>query len=206
MVIIGAKGFAKELLEVCHLLGRTENLVFFDNVSTDLPSNLFGQFPILRTETEVKNYFDKNDNLFALGLGNPFLRKQLSTLIESWGGELTSIISPKAKIGCYNIDIGQGATILCQASITTSIKIGKGLLMYTNSIITHDCYVGDFAELSPGATLLGKVTIGNMVHVGANATILPNVSIGDDAVIGAGAVVTKDVPAQVSAVGIPAKW
>jgi hypothetical protein len=38
MIIVGAGGFAKELLEVCHQLGRTENLVFFDNVSTQLIS------------------------------------------------------------------------------------------------------------------------------------------------------------------------
>ena len=57
MIIIGAKGFAKELLEVCHQLGRTDNLVFFDNVSTDLPEQLYGQFPILRDENEVKTAY-----------------------------------------------------------------------------------------------------------------------------------------------------
>jgi hypothetical protein len=59
MIIVGAKGFAKELLEVCHQLGRTEALVFFDNVSTDLPEKLYRQFPILRSEQEVKAHFDK---------------------------------------------------------------------------------------------------------------------------------------------------
>ena len=49
------------------------------------------------------------------------------------------------------------------------------------------------------------VHIGNNVWIGANATILPGVTIGDNTVIGAGAVVSKDLPANVLALGVPAK-
>ena len=47
--------------------------------------------------------------------------------------------------------------------------------------------------------------IGNNVWIGANATILPGVTIGDNSVIGAGAVVSKDIPANVLALGVPAR-
>ena len=49
------------------------------------------------------------------------------------------------------------------------------------------------------------VNIGNNVWIGAGAIILPGVSIGDNSVIGAGSVVTKDIPANVVAVGNPCK-
>ena len=49
------------------------------------------------------------------------------------------------------------------------------------------------------------VTIGNNVWIGGSVVINPGVSIGDNAVIGAGSVVTKNIPANVIAVGNPCK-
>lgn len=49
------------------------------------------------------------------------------------------------------------------------------------------------------------VHIGDNVWIGANAVVLPGVTIGENTVIGAGSVVTKDIPANVVAVGNPCK-
>ena len=49
------------------------------------------------------------------------------------------------------------------------------------------------------------VRIGSNVWLGAGAIVLPGVSIGDNTVIGAGSVVTKDIPANVVAVGNPCR-
>ena len=49
------------------------------------------------------------------------------------------------------------------------------------------------------------VHIGRNVWIGAGAIIVPGVTIGDNSVIGAGSVVTKDVPANVVAVGNPCR-
>ncbi|MNT86371.1 putative acetyltransferase [compost metagenome] len=47
--------------------------------------------------------------------------------------------------------------------------------------------------------------VGNNVWFGGNVTVLPGVTIGDNSIIGAGSVVTKDIPANVVAVGNPCK-
>ena len=49
------------------------------------------------------------------------------------------------------------------------------------------------------------MNIGNNVWIGASAILLPGITIGDNSVIGAGSVVTKDIPANVVAVGNPCK-
>ncbi|MFJ6569679.1 sugar O-acetyltransferase [Streptomyces sp. NPDC091292] len=49
------------------------------------------------------------------------------------------------------------------------------------------------------------ITIGDNVWLGGGAIVLAGVVIGDNSVIGAGAVVTKDIPANVVAVGNPAR-
>ena len=49
------------------------------------------------------------------------------------------------------------------------------------------------------------VHIGRNCWIGAGAIILPGVTIGDNTVVGAGSVVTKDLPANVVAVGNPCR-
>lgn len=50
-----------------------------------------------------------------------------------------------------------------------------------------------------------SVTIGKNCWLGAGVLVMPGVTIGDNSVIGAGSVVTKDIPANVVAVGNPCK-
>lgn len=49
------------------------------------------------------------------------------------------------------------------------------------------------------------ITIGNNVWLGGGVIVCPGVSIGDNTVVGAGAVVVRDLPANVVAVGNPAR-
>ena len=49
------------------------------------------------------------------------------------------------------------------------------------------------------------ITIADNVWLGGGAVVLPGVSIGENTVVGAGSVVTKDLPANVVAVGNPAR-
>lgn len=56
-----------------------------------------------------------------------------------------------------------------------------------------------------GKELATPVKIGNNVWIGGGAIICPGVTIGDNTTIGAGSVVTKDIPANVVAVGNPCR-
>ncbi len=49
------------------------------------------------------------------------------------------------------------------------------------------------------------IAIGSNAWLGGGVIVCPGVTIGEDVVIGAGSVVTRDVPAQVLAVGNPAR-
>lgn len=50
-----------------------------------------------------------------------------------------------------------------------------------------------------------SITLGDNVWLGGGVIVCPGVTIGDNSVIGAGSVVTKDIPANVVAVGNPAR-
>lgn len=205
MIIIGAKGFAKEVLEVLHQLNDLDNLVFYDDVNFDMPEILYDRFPILKSMSEAQMYFNTIDNRFTIGIGNPILRKKLYDKFTAIGGKFFSTISSSSSIGSYDVEIGIGSNVLSGAIFSNSTKIGMGCIIYYNVIITHDCKVGDFVELSPNVILLGNVEVGSYSHVGSNATILPNIKIGKNVIIGAGALVTKDIPDNCVALGTPAK-
>ena len=49
------------------------------------------------------------------------------------------------------------------------------------------------------------ITLGNNVWIGGGAIVCPGVTVGDNSVIGAGSVVVRDIPANVVAVGNPAR-
>jgi len=205
MLIVGAKGFATELLDVVLDLNMEKDLCFYDDVNKWTELNLFNKYPILDSIDKAKDYFINVDNRFCLGIGNTEIRKTLAEKFETIGGVLTSVISPKAIISKNIVKIGSGACILHNCTIAANVEIGKAPLIYHNVQITHDCEIGEFVELSPGATLLGRVKVGDNVQIGANATILPNIKIGNNVVVGAGAVVTKDVEDYKVVAGVPAK-
>jgi sugar O-acyltransferase (sialic acid O-acetyltransferase NeuD family) len=110
----------------------------------------------------------------------------------------TAWISPEASVGV-------GTVVMARAVVQSNARIGKNCIINTGAIVEHDCVIGDHAHLSPSVTLGGSVTIGQYVHMGIGAIALPGSRIGDRSVIGAGAVVLREIPADKTAVGIPAR-
>ena len=50
-----------------------------------------------------------------------------------------------------------------------------------------------------------KIVLKDNVWLGSNVVVLPGVTIGENSVIGAGSVVSRDIPANVVAMGVPCK-
>lgn len=205
MLIIGAKGFAKEVLQVLHEQGLEENIVFFDDQNKNIENLVFNKFPVIKSIDGVKKYFNENSPNYTLGIGSPIIRYKLSQKFTSLGGLLSSTLSPKANIGAYDNSIAEGVNIMTGSTITNSIKIGRGCLINLHCTIGHDSTLGQFVELSPGTHISGNCTIGDFCTIGTNVTILPKIVIGNNVTIGAGSVVTKDIPDNSLVVGVPGK-
>jgi sugar O-acyltransferase (sialic acid O-acetyltransferase NeuD family) len=205
MIIIGAKGFAKEVFEIVYKNDPSHTIVFYDDVIINNNAKLFEQYNVLHSLDQAKSYFEQYGSSFTIGIGKPILRHKLVEKFTQIGGNLVSTISSFAQIGSMEVTIGVGTNVLDGATISNSVTIGKGCIIYYNVIITHDCIIGDFVEISPAAVVLGRCTIGSFTSIGANATILPDVQIGQNVIIGAGAVVTKDIPDNCVVYGNPAK-
>jgi galactoside O-acetyltransferase len=103
--------------------------------------------------------------------------------------------------------------------------IGNGFYANFNLTLVDDThiYIGDNVMFGPNVTLATaghpvepslrkkvaqfniSIHIKDCVWLGAHTVVLPGVTIGENSVIGAGSVVTKDIPANVVAVGNPCK-
>ena len=87
----------------------------------------------------------------------------------------------------------------------TDIYVGDGVLFGPNVVVAVAGHPVDPELRRKVAQFNLPVHIGNNVWIGAGAIILPGITIGDNSVIGAGSVVTKDIPANVVAVGNPCR-
>lgn len=105
------------------------------------------------------------------------------------------------------------------------VHFGKCVYANFNLTLVDDThiYVGDYTMFGPNVTIStaghpilpelrelvyqynAPVHIGRNCWIGAGAIIIPGITIGDNTVIGAGSIVTKDIPANVIAVGNPCR-
>lgn len=92
-------------------------------------------------------------------------------------------------------------TLLDCAKITIgdNVLFGPNVSLYTPN---HAFHAG---ERKDGWEQSLPITIGNNVWLGGSVTVIGGVTIGKNTIIGAGSVVTKDIPADVLAVGNPCK-
>ncbi|MDI2099589.1 sugar O-acetyltransferase [Ruicaihuangia caeni] len=123
--------------------------------------------------------------------------------------------------------LGEGAQIRPPLYVDYGSRLFVGAGTFANYNLTAldvaPITIGERCQLGPSVQLLTPthpldpavraagwesaepITIGDNVWIGGGAIVLAGVTIGDNSVIGAGSVVTRDIPANVVAVGSPAR-
>ena len=140
-------------------------------------------------------------------LEEPKLREQILRELFGSVGEAANIVPPFHCDYGSNIFIGDrfymnygGIMLDCN-----TVNIGNDVLCAPYVQIYTAYHPTDPAIRLTGRELAAPITIGNTVWIGGGAIICPGVTIGDNTTIGAGSVVTKDIPANVIAVGNPCR-
>lgn len=107
------------------------------------------------------------------------------------------------------IEIVSGISLPYSATIGSECYIGHfgGIIINANAIIGNNCNIsqGVTIGISGKGVKRGVPIIGDNVYIGANSVIVGKVVIGDNVVIGANTFVNKDVEANITVLGVPAK-
>ncbi|MGR5136564.1 sugar O-acetyltransferase [Vibrio jasicida] len=112
----------------------------------------------------------------------------------------------RANWGCHTY---LGDNVYANFNLTlvddTYIYIGNSVMIGPNVTIATAGHPIDPDLRRDVAQFNMPVRIGDNVWIDANSVVLPGVTIGENSVIGAGSIVTKDIPANVVAVGNPCR-
>ncbi|MEW8956997.1 sugar O-acetyltransferase [Clostridium sp.] len=130
----------------------------------------------------------------------------LKELLGGFQGELTV----ELPFACdYGVNIYMGKDVFinfdCVILDCAPVNIGDNVLIAPNVRIYTATHPIDPITRKEGIEYAKPITIGNNVWIGGGVIITPGVTIGDNSVIGAGSVVTKDIPANMVAVGNPCR-
>ncbi len=156
---------------------------------SDYPGTVIGKNAVLRSGTIIYCDVQIGDG-FQCG-HNVLIRER--TLI----GDGSAIGSSTVIEG--SCTIGDRARIQSLVYIPTNTTIGSGVFIGPNAVFTNDRY-----PPTGKPSLIGP-SLGDNSVIGANVTLLPGVRVGEGAAVAAGAVVTRDVPAGMLAIGVPAR-
>ncbi|KLU72722.1 MAG: hypothetical protein RHS_1419 [Robinsoniella sp. RHS] len=159
---------------------------------------VFEEQKIARKLLQEFNFMDRSD---FDGLGK--LVKQ----ILGKSGEGTFINPPFYCDYGSHIEVGDNffANYNCSIIDVAKVTIGNNVMLAPNVAIYTAGHPIHPDSRNSAYEYGIKVTIGSNVWIGGNVVINPGVTIGDNVVIGAGSVVTRDIPANVVAVGNPCR-
>lgn len=200
LVIFGNSGFAREVADIAYDQGY-EQIVFAVQSSP-------GKQEIL--ESSIGDLKESCD--FALGIGDGKVREYLYLKYKDLN--FVNLIHSTATFGRNQrkeLESSIGVVVAAGVRFTNSIEVGDFAVINLSVTIGHDSKIGAFASFMPGAHISGNVHVNRCAYVGTGAVILQGESpqnpmlIGVNAVVGAGAVVTKNVSANTTVAGIPAK-
>ena len=202
IAVIGKGGHSKVIEDIILSNKEYEIVGYLDDQYEDV-TMMDGMYygPIIAAQNLI-HYFD--DIKFVIAIGNNRVRKAIARQLGLSDDYYATLIHRNAVVS-PSASIGSGTVVMASVVINADVVIGKHVIINTNAVVEHDNKISDFVHISPSATLTGAVTVGEGTHIGAGAVMIPNVEIEEWSVIGAGATIIHDIPANCTAVGVPAK-
>jgi UDP-N-acetylbacillosamine N-acetyltransferase len=204
LVIWGASGHALVVADILRLRGEYVLAGYIDSVRPERLGDSFGGATVLGGEEQLKELRDTGVDNLALGVGDCSARLKLADIALDLGFDLVTVIHPSA-IVADSASIGAGSVLCAGSVVNPMVTLGRCVIVNTCASVDHECVLGEGVHVSPGVHLAGNVIVGKATAIGIGSSVRDRVSIGEACTIGAGSVVVSDLPAGVTAYGVPAR-
>lgn len=203
IVIYGFGGLGRELLGwlKCDLRQNyfSRFVCFVDDNAPEFGE--YAGFPVLTPEEAVRKY---GKVYYLLAIAKSVIReKVVSTLSPEYWVPLSYIFCD-VPVG-LNVNLGVGVLVLPRCSLSSDVSIGDFVLLNGGTGVGHDSIVDEYVTCLGGCSINGNVHVEKHALLGANCLIHPNTTIGESAIVGIGSVVLRNVRANETVFGNPAK-
>lgn len=205
LVIFGTGGFAREVLQIVDDINQNApawNLVgFLDEDRSKWGSQLCG-LTVLSDWTWLEQH---PRTVVSVAIGSPADRRKIVRTLERM--EHTSfalLVHPLAWVS-KRVKLGPGTVLGAGALVSPDARLGRHVILNKNCTVGHDTRLEDYVTVAPGATIAGEVHIGEGCDMGINCSVVQGRDIDRWSIVGAGAVVVRNLPSNVTAVGVPAR-
>jgi sugar O-acyltransferase (sialic acid O-acetyltransferase NeuD family) len=206
IVIIGAGGHGREVADILrHQVthGDRRTLVGFVDDSPALQGQTVDGLPVLGGWSWLEQPGCPNLAIVC-AVGQPKIMRRLALRAQELGLAFARVVSPLAYISPY-ATLGQGVVIFPGAQVNTGARLGDYAILNAGAVVSHDTIVGPYSNINPGARLAGNVSVGEGCYIGMGSSIIQGTTIGAWSTVGAAAAVVRDLPANTTAVGVPAR-
>ncbi len=202
VLIVGAGGHARVVLDLLRRVGRYEPAGFID-ADPAMANTLIAGLKVFGAFNQLPHVVRLGIKHAIVAIGDNRTRAGYAQKLAGAGVECIQAIHPAAVIS-DTAQIGRNVVICAGAIVGPDAVIGDSVLINHGAIVEHECSIGQAAHIAPGAKLAGRVRVGDFAFIGLGASVIQCLQIGEGAVIGAGAVVIRDVAPQTTVVGVPA--
>ena len=139
--------------------------------------------------------------------GGPASYKARGGVIDGLGvarERFVSVIHPAASVARI-ARLGTNVLVMAGAVVTSNAVIGDHVCVLPNTVIHHDVTVGNLSLIGANVAVAGSVAIGENCYIGSGTNIRNGIRIGDRSLVGLGSNVIRDVPADTTVAGNPAR-
>jgi len=199
LAIIGASGFAAEVVEAARACGwNIQGL--YDDDSKLHGSRIMGYL----CNGRVDEIMNETPVRFVLAIGSNKARYKLAERLFKAGHRPVSIIHPTAIVS-QTAKVEDGAYIGAGAFIGPHALLASHAIVNVHASIGHDAQIGAFAQVCRGARVSGSVKIDLGAFLGSNASIAPLLRMGEWSCLSANSFLHRSIPPRVLAIGVPAR-
>ena len=163
-------------------------------------------YPILGSFADLY-LSDIRGKRFLLSQGDMKLREEVTNKIKQLGGIVPTLIHPTAILSKYANISHEGVVIGANCIVQADSVIKSNAVLWDMALVCHQTIIGNYCFVGPKALVGAHIEVQDFAFIGQDALLVSGKvgTMGANSLLGAGAVLTKELPANVVAVGNPAR-